>query len=78
LKDELAKASEATHPREALEIYAERVEHLVRAGSASAYAEAAKLVTRMATLRERKEQITYVLELKVRHGRKRNFIKLLG
>ena len=28
LKDELARASEATHPREALEVYAERVVRL--------------------------------------------------
>jgi uncharacterized Zn finger protein len=78
LKDELAKASESTYPREAVEVYAERVEQFAMAGSASAYAEAAKLVARMATLRGRTEQVTYVLELKVRHGRKRNFMKLLG
>jgi uncharacterized Zn finger protein len=78
LKDELAQASESTHPREAVEVYAERIEQFVRAGSASAYAEAAKLVARMATLRGRTEQVTYVLELKVRHGRKRNFMKLVG
>ncbi|SHG97343.1 SWIM zinc finger family protein [Bradyrhizobium erythrophlei] len=78
LKDELAKASESTYPREAVEVYTERVEQFAMAGSASAYAEAAKLVARMATLRGRTEQATYVLELKVRHGRKRNFMKLLG
>jgi uncharacterized Zn finger protein len=78
LKDELATASESTHPREAVEVYAEQVERLAVAGSASAYAEAAKLVARMAKLRSRTEQVTYVLELKVRHGRKRNFMKLLG
>jgi uncharacterized Zn finger protein len=78
LKDELAKASESTYPREAVEVYAEQVEQFARAGSASAYAEAAKLVARMARLRGRTEQVTYVLELKVRHGRKRNFMKLLG
>ena len=66
------------HPREAVEVYAEQVERLAVAGSASAYAEAAKLVARMAKLRSRTEQVTYVLELKVRHGRKRNFMKLLG
>jgi uncharacterized Zn finger protein len=76
LTEELAQASEATHPREALEVYAARVEQLVNTGSG--YEEAVKLVARMAKLHDRKEQITYVLELKVRHGRKRNFMKLLG
>jgi uncharacterized Zn finger protein len=43
-----------------------------------AYAEAAKLVARMATLRPKAEQVTYVLALKERFGRRRNFMKLLG
>jgi uncharacterized Zn finger protein len=76
LTDDLAKASEATHPREALEVHTKRVEQLVNSGSG--YEEAVKLIARMAKLREHKEQVTYVLELKVRHGRKRNFMKLLG
>ncbi|MBR1268318.1 SWIM zinc finger family protein [Bradyrhizobium sp. AUGA SZCCT0222] len=78
LKDELARASEATHPREALEVYAERVVLFVNAGGNAAYAEAAKLIARMATLRSRKEQADYVLGLKARFDRKRNFMKLLG
>jgi uncharacterized Zn finger protein len=78
LKEALARASEATHPREALEVYVGRVDELVNTGSASAYAEAAKLVARMATLRSKAEQLAYVLTLKVRFGRKRNFMKLLG
>jgi tetratricopeptide (TPR) repeat protein len=78
LKDELAKASEATHPREALEVYAGRVDQLVNTGSASGYAEAVKLVARMAGLRSKGEQGAYVLALKLRFGRKRNFMKLLG
>jgi hypothetical protein len=77
LKNELAKASEATHPREAIGVYTERVEQLASTGGASGYEEAAKLVARMATLRGRTEQVTYVLELKVRFGRRRNFVKLL-
>ena len=32
----------------------------------------------MATLRGRGEQVAYVLSLKVRFGRRRNFMKLLG
>jgi tetratricopeptide (TPR) repeat protein len=75
LKEELAGASDATHPAEALEVYTSRVEHLVSSGGG--YEEAAKLVARMATLRGRGEQVAYVLSLKVRFGRRRNFMKLL-
>jgi hypothetical protein len=59
-----------------LKVYTTHVEHLVASGSG--YEEAVKLIARMAKLRSRTEQVTYVLELKVRHGRKRNFMKLLG
>jgi hypothetical protein len=75
IREELARASEATHPREALQVYAEQVEHLA---SISGYAEAAKLIARMAKLRSAAEQSTYVAALRERHGRKRNFMKLLG
>ncbi|MGE9007451.1 SWIM zinc finger family protein [Leptospira interrogans] len=77
LKDELARAREATHPREALEVYADSVVLLVNTGGNAAYAEAAKLIARMATLRGKKEQADYVLGLKARFDRKRNFMKLL-
>jgi hypothetical protein len=77
LKEELARASEATHPREVLEVYAERVVALVSTGGNSAYAEAARLVTRMATMRSMKEQGDYIVALKARFDRKRNFMKLL-
>jgi uncharacterized Zn finger protein len=78
LKAVLAEASEATHPREALEVYAERVEQFANGGINSAYAEAAKLIAHMATLQNAGEQTAYVAALKVRHARKRNFMKLLG
>ena len=39
---------------------------------------AARLVARMATLRNKAEQAAYVVEVKARFGRKRNFMKLLG
>lgn len=78
LKDALAQASEATHRREALEVYSERVNQFVGTGGNSAYAEAAKLVGRMATLRDATEQAAYIAALRERHGKKRNFMKLLG
>jgi hypothetical protein len=77
LKESLALACDVTHPREALEVYAERVNQLADAGGNHAYAEAASLINRMAGLRGAAEQAAYVAELKIRLGRKRNFMKLL-
>ncbi len=78
VKEALARMSEATHPREALDVYVARVDQLADAGGNSAYAEAAELVARMAALRSAAEQAAYVAALKARFGRKRNFMKLLG
>jgi tetratricopeptide (TPR) repeat protein len=75
LKEELARASEVTHPGEALEVYAAQVEQLANSG---VYAEAVKLIARTAQLRSASEQAAFVANLKARHGRKRNFMKLLG
>jgi uncharacterized Zn finger protein len=77
-KEELARASGATHAREALQVYAEHVEQLAGSGNNLAYAEAAKLIARMATLRNAAEHASYLAALRERHGRKRNFMKLLG
>lgn len=74
----LAYASEADHPGEALETYAERIDQLVGAGGDHAYAEASGLVRRMAGLRDAARQADYVTELKLRFARRRNFTKLLG
>jgi tetratricopeptide (TPR) repeat protein len=78
VKQALARASEASHPAESLAAYAERVDQLADAGGNPAYAEAAGLVARMAGFRSVAEQTAYVAALKARHGRKRNFMKLLG
>ena len=78
VKEALARASEAAHTREALEVYDERVSQLANAGNNPAYEEAARLVARMAALRSKAEQEAYVVEIKARFGRKRNFMKLLG
>jgi uncharacterized Zn finger protein len=77
-KEALARASEATHAREALEVYAERVDALAKGGGNPAYAEAAALIARMATLRGTAEQAAYLVEIKTRFGRRRNFMALLG
>jgi len=78
MKQSLARASEATHPREALETYVGRIEELANAGGNPAYAEAAGLVSRTAALRGAAEQAAFIADLKERHRRKRNFMKLLG
>lgn len=74
----LARLSEVTHPREAFEVFAEQVDQFVLTGSNSAYAEAVKLIARMAGLRGAAEHAAYVAALKERYGRKRNLMKLLG
>lgn len=78
VKDALATASEAKHAEEALVVYAERVEELARTGGNPAYEEAAALIVRMGGLRGAAEQAAFVADIKTRHGRKRNFMKLLG
>ena len=78
VKERLARESEADHPREALEVYARRVDELANAGGNRAYEEAAGLIARMGALRAGAEQAAYVATLKERFGRRRNFVKLLG
>jgi hypothetical protein len=74
----LAHASEATHPKEAVEIYSARVARLVESGGNPAYEEAVALIRRIGTLRGADEQSAYVLALAAQFGRKRNFMRLLG
>jgi uncharacterized Zn finger protein len=77
VKESLARESEADHPREALDVYAERVDELANEGGNRAYEEAAGFVVRMGRLRAPAEQTVYVATLKERFGRRRNFVKLL-
>ena len=78
VKETLARASEATRPGEAVAVYAERVDDLANFGSGELYAQAAKLVARLAALQSETEQAAYVRALRERFKRKRNFMKLLG
>lgn len=78
VKEALARASEELHAPEALAVYAERVEELANMGGNPAYTEAAALIVRMAALRSAAEQTAYLATIKERHGRKRNFMKLLS
>jgi uncharacterized Zn finger protein len=78
VREGLARASEVDCPREALDVYAQRVDELANGGGNRAYEEAAGLVARMGRLRAPAEQRAYVATLKQRFGLKRNFMKLLG
>ena len=75
LKERLVKLTETEYRPEALEFYAARIEQLA---NSSAYEEAMKFVRRMAKLQSSSEHTAFVSELKERHKRKRNFMKLLG
>lgn len=77
-REALAQVSEATHPLQAVEVYVERIDRLVDGGGNSAYAEAVKLLARMAALRTTGAQVDHIAALKARFSRKRNFMKLLG
>lgn len=77
VKESLARATESTHAREAVAAYAERIEALVNSGGDPAYAEAAKLIAHVGTLRDTNEQTAYLASLRARFGRRRNFIKAL-
>ena len=56
VKESLARESEADHPREALDVYAERVDELANGGGNRAYEEAAGFIARMGRLRAPAEQ----------------------
>lgn len=77
VQEELARACEKTHPREAIAVYAARVDQLAGLGGNPAYEEVVALIGRMATLRSEAEQHEYVATVKQRFGRKRNLMKLL-
>ena len=78
MQESLARACEATHPSEALKVYAVRVEELVNRGGNSCYEEAREFIARMGALCDTSVQAAYVADLKARFRRKRNFIKLIG
>jgi tetratricopeptide (TPR) repeat protein len=71
----LVAATDIDFPREAIEFYAAQIE---RFATAAAYSEAVRLIGRMAKLRSPAEHEAFVADLKLRHGRKRSFMKLLG
>ena len=77
VQEQLAQASERTHPQDALAIYQTRVEELADHGGNENYDAVRALLDRMAALRDSDEQAAYVADLKARHKRKRNLMKRL-
>ena len=78
VKMALARASEASHPRQSADVYVVHIEELVNLGGNGGYAGAAALAAHLASLRGAAEQAAYMADLKLRHARKRNFMKLLA
>jgi uncharacterized Zn finger protein len=80
--EELAQASEKSHPRQALEVHQRRVSRLVQTGGNQSYEEAQRLIKRMRIIAERggeaDGQAAFESDLLVKHQAKRNFIKLMS
>jgi uncharacterized Zn finger protein len=81
LLEQLAEASENSHPTEALKVYANRVERMLGLGGPGNYENACRILGRMRLLREGLGETTkhaaYLDDLRFRHKAKRNFMKLL-
>jgi uncharacterized Zn finger protein len=81
LLEQLAEASEHSHPAEALKVYSHRVERMVGLGGQSSYEYAYRIIGRMRRLREglgeTAQHAAYLDDLRSRHKAKRNFMKLL-
>jgi uncharacterized Zn finger protein len=80
LLEELAEASEHSHPAEALRVYTDHVERMLRLGGQINYERAYNMIERMRLLRaavgETRQHTAYLGDLTNRHKAKRNFMKL--
>jgi uncharacterized Zn finger protein len=78
---QLAAASEASVPEEAIAAYAAIVERTVGRTNQASYEEACRLLDRIGVIRERigetQTHRRYLVEVAARHKAKRNFVKLL-
>jgi hypothetical protein len=81
LLEQLAEASEQSHPAEALKVYADGVERRLRLGGQINYEYVCRIIGRMRPLREGlgeiAQHVVYLDDLRSRHKAKRNFMKLL-
>jgi uncharacterized Zn finger protein len=82
LLEQLAEASEHSHPADVLKTYADRVERMVRLGGQGNYELARRMIGRMRRVREgfgeTVAHAAYLEDLRNRHKAKPNFIKLLA
>jgi uncharacterized Zn finger protein len=80
--EELAQASEKSHPRQALQVHQRRVTRLVQTGGNQSYEEAQRLIKRMRIIAEQggeaDGQATFESDLLAKHHAKRNFVKLMS
>jgi uncharacterized Zn finger protein len=80
--EELAQASEKSHPRQALEVHQRRVTGLVQTAGNQSYEEAHRLIKRMRIIAEQggaaDGQAAFESDLLAKHHAKRNFIKLMS
>ncbi len=78
---DLARQRAAEHPADAIAVYQREIEAAIGVAGGKGYATAVELVGRVAAIMERQgefdELSMYLVELRARHGRKRNLIKLL-
>jgi uncharacterized Zn finger protein len=77
----LASARENSHPQDALAVYREQVEQVLRQTDMRAYEEAVRLIAKVRHLSSAPgagcDFAGYIVDLRATHRRKRNFIKLL-
>jgi hypothetical protein len=80
--ERLARSSEATHPDQALAVYAQIADRALATVNNAGYEAAIKQIARAARLRcaigRDDEQAAYIESLATRHKAKRNFIRLLN
>ena len=78
---DLARRRGEDHPSDSIAVYQREIEAAIGVPGGKGYAAAVELVGRVADLMERHDLVSelraYLVELRSRHGRKRNLIKLL-
>lgn len=79
---ELAKLREKDHPADAISIYQARIEPIIGRTNNNAYREAIGLIRKVRQLMKRlgrdSEFREYILSLRAKYNRKRNFIAMLN
>jgi tetratricopeptide (TPR) repeat protein len=78
LLGELARATELSHPQEALDFYASHIEELAGTGGADAYKKLALLLERMAHLQGPTRHASYLADFKSRYAPKRSLMRHLS